>query len=47
MKHKATYAEYDYLNGEFTGKYYTEEEAQAYENTYYEGKIHLGLEPIE
>lgn len=41
------WAEYDYLNGEFTGKFFSEEESTTYEETITDGEIHLGLEPAE
>jgi hypothetical protein len=39
-------AEYDYINGEITGKFYTEQEAGTYKESFIDGQIHLGLEPV-
>jgi|SanBayMetagenome_1026888.scaffolds.fasta_scaffold20552_3 hypothetical protein len=42
----AAFAEYDYINGEFTGKLFTEQEAGTYKESFINGEIHLGLEPV-
>lgn len=42
----ADYAEYDYFENKFTGRFFDEEDAEDYEETEEDGGIRLGLEPL-
>jgi hypothetical protein len=43
----ADYAEYDYFESKFTGRFFDEEDAETYEDLYIDEEQKLGLEPLD